>query len=75
MRPLAQLSPGSRARVLRVPPERRRLMALGLRPGTLVEVLLHAPLGDPLEVRVGEAFLLLRREEAQAIWVEALEEA
>jgi len=32
-------------------------------------------LGDPLEVRAGEAFLLLRKEEAQAVMVEALEEA
>lgn len=75
MRPLAHLAPGHRARVLNVPPEHRRLLALGLRPGTLVEVLLKAPLGDPLEVRVGEAFLLLRREEARKVLVEELEEA
>ncbi|WP_460378111.1 FeoA family protein, partial [Thermus brockianus] len=71
MYPLSALSPGRRARVLQVAPERRRLLALGLRPGALVEVLLQAPLGDPLEVRAGEAFLLLRKEEAQAVMVEA----
>ncbi|GAB5602679.1 FeoA family protein [Thermus sp. FJN-A] len=75
MRSLAHLSPGRRARVLNVPPEHRRLLALGLRPGALVEVLLKAPLGDPLEVRAGEAFLLVRREEAGKVLVEVLEEA
>ncbi|MBW6393662.1 MAG: FeoA family protein [Thermus sp.] len=69
---LAQLSPGHRARILQVPPEKKRLLALGLRPGTVVEILLKAPLGDPLEVRAGETYLLLRRAEARGILVEAL---
>ncbi|MGC8877551.1 FeoA family protein [Thermus sp.] len=72
---LAHLAPGARARVLRVPAEKRRLLALGLRPGAVVEVLLEAPLGDPLEVRAGDAFLLLRRSEASEVFVEPLEEA
>jgi ferrous iron transport protein A len=58
-----------------VPAERRRLLALGLRPGAVVEVLLKAPLGDPLEVRAGDTFLLLRRSEASQVLVEPLEEA
>jgi ferrous iron transport protein A len=58
-----------------VPAERRRLLALGLRPGAVVEVLLKAPLGDPLEVRAGDTFLLLRRSEASQVMVEPLEEA
>lgn len=72
---LAHLAPRKRARVLHVSPEHRRLLALGLRPGTWVEVLLQAPLGDPLEVRAGETFLLLRKEEARRVLVEAVEEA
>jgi len=72
---LTYLAPGARARVLRVPAERRRLLALGLRPGAVVEVLLKAPLGDPLEVRAGDTFLLLRRTEASQVLVEPLEEA
>jgi ferrous iron transport protein A len=58
-----------------VPAERRRLLALGLRPGAVVEVLLKAPFGDPLEVRAGDTFLLLRRSEASQVLVEPLEEA
>lgn len=69
---LAQLPPGRRARILQVPPERKRLLALGLRPGAVVEILLRAPLGDPLEVRAGETYLLLRQEEARDVLVEAL---
>lgn len=69
---LAQLSPGRRARILKVPREQRRLLALGLRPGAMVEVLLKAPLGDPLEVRAGETYLLLRQAEARGILVEVL---
>lgn len=75
MLPLTQLPPGQQARILRVPPEERRLLALGLRPGATVEILLRAPLGDPLEVRAGETYLLLRREAAKVILVEANREA
>lgn len=73
MATLAHLPPRRLARVLKVPPEHRRLLALGVRPGVLVEVLLRAPLGDPLEVRAGETLLLLRRTEAHAVLVEPLE--
>lgn len=69
---LAQLSPGHRARILQVPPEKKRLLALGLRPGAVVEILLKAPLGDPLEVRAGGTYLLVRQAEAKGILVEAL---
>ncbi|WP_207776853.1 FeoA family protein [Thermus thermophilus] len=69
---LAHLPNRTRARVVRVSPERKRLLALGLRPGAVVEVLLRAPLGDPLEVRAGDAFLLLRLEEARHVQVEVL---
>ncbi len=72
---LTYLAPGACARILRVPAERRRLLALGLRPGAVVEVLLKAPFGDPLEVRAGDTFLLLRRSEASQVLVEPLEEA
>ncbi len=48
----------------------RRLFALGLRPGARVRLLRRAPLGDPLEVRVGESFLALRRAEARGVVLE-----
>lgn len=48
----------------------RRLMELGLVPGTRVEVLRRAPLGDPIELRLRDVHLSLRRSEAAFIHVE-----
>lgn len=44
-----------------------RLMEMGLLPGTVVEVLRIAPLGDPIELRLRGYALSLRREQARAI--------
>jgi ferrous iron transport protein A len=51
---------------------RRRLMELGLVPGTRVELLRVAPLGDPLELLVRGASLSIRKLEASAIEVQKL---
>jgi ferrous iron transport protein A len=48
---------------------RRRLMELGLVPGTRVEVLGVAPLGDPLELLVRGSSLSIRRADAQGVSV------
>src|SRR5450432_448472 len=48
---------------------RRRLMELGLVPGTHVEVVGVAPLGDPLEILVRGGSLSIRRAEAQGVAV------
>ena len=47
----------------------RRLMELGLVPGTEIVVIRRAPLGDPLEVSVRGVRLSLRRSEARRIHV------
>jgi Fe2+ transport system protein FeoA len=49
---------------------RRRLMELGVLPGTRVELVRVAPLGDPLELRVRGCALSLRRDEARTITVD-----
>jgi Fe2+ transport system protein FeoA len=46
---------------------RRRLMELGLVPGTQVGVVNVAPLGDPLELAVRGGRLSIRRVEAASI--------
>jgi ferrous iron transport protein A len=51
-----------------------RLMEMGLLPGTRVEVLRVAPLGDPIEVRVRGFALSIRRQEARGIEVRSVEE-
>jgi ferrous iron transport protein A len=48
---------------------RRRLMELGLVPGTRVEVIGVAPLGDPLELLVRGGSLSIRRSEAEDVSV------
>jgi Fe2+ transport system protein FeoA len=53
---------------------RRRLMELGLVPGTRIEVIGVAPLGDPLELLVRGSSLSIRRAEAEGVSV-GLEEA
>ncbi|GAC1397323.1 MAG: hypothetical protein NVSMB56_12330 [Pyrinomonadaceae bacterium] len=51
----------------------RRLMEMGVVPGAPVCVIKCAPLGDPLQVRVRDYHLALRRAEAQTITVIANE--
>jgi ferrous iron transport protein A len=48
---------------------RRRLMELGLVPGTRVELKAVAPLGDPLELLVRGASLSIRRADAALVRV------
>jgi len=69
---LDELPVGTPARVLAVEgsgPVARRLMEMGVVPGAPVRVVKAAPLGDPLEVRVRNYHLALRRNEAQTITV------
>jgi len=44
-------------------------MELGLVPGTAVEVVRRAPLGDPVELRLRQVHLSIRRSEAAHIHV------
>lgn len=53
-------------------PMARRLLELGLLPGTRVRVIRHAPLGDPIELRLRNYALSIGREEASRIDVEPL---
>lgn len=48
---------------------RRRLMEMGLCPGTSVAITNVAPLGDPLEIDVRGGRLSIRRDEAAQIRV------
>ena len=50
---------------------RRRLMEMGLVPGTPIQVIEVAPLGDPLEIEVRTSRLSIRKAEAAQIRVEA----
>lgn len=47
----------------------RRLMALGFVPGTYVEVVRRAPLGDPIEFELRGGRISLRASEARLILI------
>ena len=70
MKTLSQLPLGTRGVVRAVtgaPELRRRLLELGLVPGTPVEAIRRAPLGDPLEITLRGYALSLRANEADVV--------
>jgi Fe2+ transport system protein FeoA len=50
-------------------PFRRRLMEMGLVPGTRVSVVNVAPLGDPIEIELRHGRMSIRRHEASLVSV------
>jgi Fe2+ transport system protein FeoA len=50
-------------------PFRRRLLEMGLTPGTTVSLINVAPLGDPLEIELRSGRLSIRRFEAAMVWL------
>ena len=74
---LDRLSAGQRGIVVHVGGQgaaRRRMMDMGLVPGSEVKMVRVAPLGDPVEFEVKGYSLSLRKSEARAITVEIMEE-
>ncbi|TVQ16109.1 MAG: ferrous iron transport protein A [Leptolyngbya sp. DLM2.Bin15] len=51
---------------------KRKLLAMGLTPGTEFIVTRHAPLGDPTEIEVRNFHLSLRKAEAEALRIERI---
>lgn len=51
---------------------KQRLMTMGLIPGTRVEILNSAPLGDPIALRLRSYNLALRKHDAEKINVSAI---
>lgn len=49
---------------------RRRLMDLGILPGTCIVMEMKSPLGDPVAYRIRGAVIALRRQQARQIQVE-----
>ncbi len=75
---LGELPVGARAVVERLTHERplaRRLMEMGLLPGTAVRVVRRAPLGDPMEIELRCYRLSIRREDATRVAVRDVEDA
>ena len=77
---LAELRTGEKARVLGFNPDinssyLQRLLAMGLVPNTEFVVVRVAPLGDPVEIRVGNFSLCIRKEEGSILRLERLRHA
>lgn len=74
--PLNTLNPGEKGRVVALSPrlrgaDRRRMMDLGILPGTMIDVEMTSPSGDPTAYKVRGALIALRKEQAKLIQVES----
>ena len=70
--PLFEVNIGSRARISRLLSmglSRRRMLDLGLIPGTVINVIRKSPLGDPIAYNIRGTLIALRKEEAEQILV------
>jgi ferrous iron transport protein A len=71
-----ELEPGAVGVVTRVGGRggfRRRLLELGILPGSRLQMVGVAPLGDPLEILVRGASLSIRKAEAELVEVKLLQ--
>lgn len=76
--PLAELEPGAEAQIVGIAPmirglERRRLLDLGLLPGTRIAVAYESPQRDPTAYRVRDSLIALRDDQANFIIVKSPE--
>ncbi len=77
MKTLAELQTDKKARIVQLNTSglaRRRLMDLGILPGTEIEIYVKSPLGDPIAYAVRGAVIGLRNEQARQIMIELLDE-
>ena len=71
---LSDLKQGASGEVMGLSPDcqgfsRRRLLDLGLTPGTRVEVALDNTFGDPRAFRIRGTTIALRRQQAEQVWI------
>lgn len=72
---LGSISPGQKVRITKMRgrgPVSKRIRAMGITPGTVIEIERVAPLGDPVDVKVRGYHLSLRKEDLEGIEVESL---
>ncbi len=71
---LSGLKPGERAEIASISAncrgsQRRRMLDLGIIPGTTVECEMNSPIGDPVAYRIRGALIALRRVQAEMIQI------
>ncbi len=72
---LDELKPGEKGTIKQIrgtAGEEVHLMEMGLLPGTAVELIKRAPMGDPIEIRVRSYHLSIRCAEARSVMVERI---
>lgn len=72
---LDKMVPGESGRIVRIHgrgPVRRRLVDMGLTHGAVIDMVKTSPLGDPVEYRLRDYHLTLRKSEARTVEVELL---
>ncbi|MBQ3033127.1 MAG: ferrous iron transport protein A [Deferribacterales bacterium] len=72
---LRDINPGERCKIVKINFKgelHKRVMEMGVTPGTVVEVERYAPLGDPIELKVKGYHLSLRKDEAACVDVEKI---
>ncbi|MGQ9500236.1 MAG: metal-dependent transcriptional regulator [Dissulfurimicrobium sp.] len=73
---LKELKPGQRAKIIKIKgggEANKRISAMGMTPGSMVEIERVAPLGDPIDIKVRGYHLSLRKDEAESIEVELVQ--
>ncbi len=72
---LRDLKPGQKCKILKVRSRgevNKRILEMGVTPGSVVELERVAPLGDPIDIKVKGYHLSLRKDEAEGIEVEII---
>ncbi|MCL2549696.1 MAG: ferrous iron transport protein A [Methanimicrococcus sp.] len=75
---LNEVKPGRTCKVVNIGGTnilKNRLLCMGVTPGTIIEVVKAAPLGDPLELKIRRYNLALRKSEASDIFIEDVSES
>lgn len=75
--PLSKLKKGQKAVIAQVGGKgavKRRMMDMGMVPGSEIQVIRIAPFGDPIEYNIKGYSLSLRKSEASTILVRAIED-
>lgn len=75
---LAEIAVGASAEVIDLAPacqgpQRRRLLDLGVVPGTIIRATMTSATGDPVAYDIRGAMIALRRQQAEQIWVRPLD--
>ncbi|WP_316558644.1 ferrous iron transport protein A [Methanimicrococcus hongohii] len=74
---LNEVKPGYSCKVVNIGGDnilKNRLLCMGVTPGTEIEVVKVAPLGDPLELKIRNYILSIRKNEASSIFIEDMKE-